>query len=62
MTKFRTIGLFILTLDIFAKLDFLKNSVFDLTKIPFLICLIVISCLMVEVLNDRNPFKKIEFG
>ena len=36
----------------------LKNTVFDLTKVPFLICLIVISCLMVAVLNDWNLFKK----
>ena len=34
----------------------MKRLVFDLTKIPFLKRLIGISCLIVEVLNDRNLF------
>ena len=32
----------------------MKRLVFDLTKIPFLKCLISISRLIVEVLNDQN--------
>ena len=34
----------------------MKRLVFDLTKIPFLKCLIGISRLIVEVLNDQNLF------
>ena len=34
----------------------MKRLVFDLTKIPFLKRLIVISRLIVEVLNDQNLF------
>ena len=34
----------------------MKLSVFDFTKIPFLKRLIGISRLIVEVLNDQNPF------
>ena len=33
-----------------------KRSVFDFTKIPFLKCLIDISRLIAEVLNDQNLF------
>ena len=32
----------------------MKGPEFDLTKIPFLKCLISIYCLIVEVLNDQN--------
>ena len=32
----------------------MKHLVFDLTKITFLKCLIGISCLIVEVLDDQN--------
>ena len=32
----------------------MKRLVYDLTKIPFLRCLISIYCLVVEVLNDEN--------
>ena len=32
----------------------MKGPVFDLTKIPFLKCLISLYCLIVEVLNDQN--------
>ena len=35
-------------------LELTDTLAFDLTKIPFLKCLIGISCLMVEVLNDQN--------
>ena len=34
----------------------MKRLVFDLTKIPFLSCLISIHRLIVEVLNDQNLF------
>ena len=34
----------------------MKHLVFDLTKIPFLKCLISVSRLIVEVLNDQNLF------
>ena len=34
----------------------MKRLVFDLTKIPFFKCLISISRLIVEVLNDQNLF------
>ena len=34
----------------------MKRSAFDSTKIPFLKCLIGISRLIVEVLDDQNPF------
>ena len=34
----------------------MKRLAFDLTKIPFLKCLIDISRLIVEVLNDQNLF------
>ena len=36
----------------------MKHSVFDLMKMPFLKCLISIYRLIVEVLNDQNPFTK----
>ena len=39
-----------------------KRSVFDLTKIPFLKCLISISRLIFEVLNDRNLFTELNLA
>ena len=42
--------------DKLQHLNSVKRLVFDLTKIPFLKCLISIYCLMVEVLNDQNRF------
>ena len=40
----------------------LKRLVFDLTKIPFLKCLISIYLLIVEVLNDQNLFTESNLG
>ena len=34
----------------------MKRLVFNLMKIPFLKCLIGMSCLIVEVLNDQDLF------
>ena len=34
--------------------NLVKHLVFDLTKIPFLKCLVSLPCLIVEVLNDQN--------
>ena len=40
----------------------MKRLVFDLTKIPFLICLISISRLIVEVLNNQSLFTESYLG
>ena len=40
----------------------MKRLVFDLTKIPFLTCLISIYHLIVEVLNDQNLFTESNLG
>ena len=40
----------------------MKRLVFDLTKIPFPKCLISIYRLIVEVLNDQNPFTELNLG
>ena len=40
----------------------MKHLVFDLTKIPFLKCLISMYHLIVEVLNNQNLFKKSNLG
>ena len=39
-----------------------KRLVFDLTKIPFLKCLVSIYCLVLEVLNDQNLFTESNLG
>ena len=39
-----------------------KRLVFNLTKIPFIQCLISIYRLIVEVLNDQNLFTKSNLG
>ena len=47
------------------KLQFInsvKRSVFDLTKVPFLKCLISIYRLIVEVLNDQNLLTEWNLG
>ena len=43
-------------------LNSVKRLVFDLTKIPFLKCLISIYHLIVEVLNDQNIFTESNSG
>ena len=40
----------------------MKRLVFDLTKIPFLKCLVSIYRLIVEVLNDQNLFTESKLG
>ena len=40
----------------------MKRLVFDLTKIPFLKCLINIYRLIIEVLNDQNLFTESNLG
>ena len=40
----------------------MKRLVSDLTKIPFLKCLIGISRLIIAVLNDQNLFTESNFG
>ena len=40
----------------------MKHFVFDLTKIPFLKCLVNIYCLIVEVFNDQNLFTESDLG
>ena len=40
----------------------MNRLVFDVTKIPFLTCLISMYRLLVEVLNDQNLFTKSNFG
>ena len=42
--------------------NLLKRLVFDLTKIPYLKCLISIYHLIVEVLNDQNLFTESNWG
>ena len=40
----------------------MKRLVFDLTKIPFLKCLISTCRVIVDVLNDQNPFTESNLG
>ena len=40
----------------------MKRLVFDLTKMPFLKCLVSIYRLIVEVLNDQNLFAESSLG
>ena len=40
----------------------MKRLIFDLTKIPFVKCLITIHRLIIEVLNDQNLFTESNVG
>ena len=48
--------------DKLQSVNSMKCLVFDLTKIPFLKCLLNIYRLTVEVLNDQNLFTKSNLG
>ena len=48
--------------DKFQFVKSVKHSVFDLTKISFLKCLISTYLLIVEFLNDQNLFTELNLG